>query len=143
MEESIAVVEGLDTFYAAYSSHDPEVFAAALTSGSGVSVIGSAPGERHDNRTDWIATYAAQMSGSRVRLRGGESPRGWIDGSTGFVVDEARFVFPDGSFLPTRVTAVLSREGSVWKVVHLHFSVGVLDEVAIQSPTQHGSADPP
>lgn len=40
-------------------------------------------------------------------------------------------MFPDGSRLATRLTAVLRREGDDWKVVHLHFSVGVPDEQAM------------
>jgi ketosteroid isomerase-like protein len=36
--------------------------------------------------------------------------------------------------LQTRVTGVLRREDDDWKIVHLHFSVGVPDEEAIQQP---------
>ena len=50
----------------------------------------------------------------------------------GWGVDEPHFVFPDGSRLPTRLTAVLREEGGDWKVVHLHFSVGVPDEQAME-----------
>jgi SnoaL-like domain len=52
----------------------------------------------------------------------------------GFATDEPRFVLPDGQFLPTRLTGVLHQEGGEWKVVHLHFSVGVPDEEAIRPP---------
>jgi ketosteroid isomerase-like protein len=49
-------------------------------------------------------------------------------------VDRPSFVLSDGSYLPTRMTAVLRNEADGWKVVHLHFSVGVPDEEAIQPP---------
>lgn len=55
-----------------------------------------------------------------------ERPLGWG-------VDEPSFVFPDGSRLPTRLTAVLCQEDDDWKVVHLHFSVGVPDEQAMHA----------
>lgn len=38
--------------------------------------------------------------------------------------DRPSFVLPDGSRLPTRLTAVLHSEQNEWKIVHLHFSVG-------------------
>jgi hypothetical protein len=52
----------------------------------------------------------------------------------GFAVDEPRFVLPDGRYLPTRLTGVLHQQDSEWKIVHLHFSVGVPDENALQPP---------
>ena len=36
------------------------------------------------------------------------------------------------SRLPTRLSAVLREQDGDWKVVHLHFSVGVPDEQAIE-----------
>ena len=50
----------------------------------------------------------------------------------GFGTDTPRFVMPDGSTLPTRLTAVLRHEDGEWKVVHLHFSVGVADEDVVE-----------
>lgn len=52
----------------------------------------------------------------------------------GYATDTPRFVLPDGSFIPTRLTGVLHQEAGAWKVVHLHFSVGVPDEDAVQPP---------
>ncbi len=134
MESSDAVVGGLTSFYGVFSSHDPSAFAGAISSGPGVSVIGSAPGEGHDNRDDWVATYTKFIVESGLRLEGGDSPRGWVEGTAGFVNDEPRFVLPDGSFLPTRLTGVLRHEDGEWKVVHIHFSVGMPDEDAVQPP---------
>ncbi len=67
-----------------------------------------------------------------IRLEGGPAPSCWEEGTVGFAVDEPRFVMPDGSFLATRMTGVLHRENDIWKIVHLHFSVGVPDEEALQ-----------
>lgn len=96
-------------------------------------MIGSGPGEGHDDRDDWISTYGQMMAGEMAGTRlEGANPRAYEEGSLGWAVDESRFVFPDGSRLPTRLTAVLRQEDGDWKVVHLHFSVGVPDEQAIE-----------
>jgi ketosteroid isomerase-like protein len=134
MRESTAVCDGVRQFYAAFSSHDPETFASAIAECPGISVIGSAPEEGHDDRDAWISTYERFVPTVGLRLEGGDEIRGWEEGSVGFAVDRPRFVMTDGSFVPTRLTGVLRREDGDWKVVHLHFSVGVADEDAVQPP---------
>lgn len=133
MQPSADVVTGLATFYDRFSSHDPNLFADALATGPGVSVIGSAPGEGIDTRDDWIAAYTEVMKEAELRLEGGPDPRGFQHGGFGFAIDTPRFVLPDGTYIPTRLTAVMRRENGWWKVVHLHFSVGVPDEEATRS----------
>jgi hypothetical protein len=134
MERSPAVIEGLTSFYERFCSHDPEQFASALATCDGVSVIGSAPGEGHDDRDSWVETYTKVIPEVGLRLEGGPEPRGYAEGGVGFAIDQPRFVLPDGSFLPARLSAVLREEGEEWKVVHLHFSVGVPDEEAVKMP---------
>lgn len=131
MEESQAVTDAISAFYERFSAADAERFAAGISDCPGVSVIGSAPGEGHDDRESWIAAYASQISQLGITLRG-ESQRGYAEGTLGFGVDTPSFVLPDGSTLPTRLTAVLREESGEWKIVHLHFSVGVPDEEAIR-----------
>lgn len=132
MRASDGVREGLQRFYERFSSGDPEAFAAGIAAVDGVSVIGTGPDEGHSNRDDWIAAYAEGATSWAAGLRlEGSDPHGWEDGAVGFGTDSPRFVFPDGSTLPTRLTGVFRREGDEWKVVHLHFSVGVPDEQAI------------
>ena len=143
MNESPEVGEGLLRFYERFSSGDPDAFAAGIADVPGVSVIGSAPGEGHSDREDWIATYRAMMAGEMKGARlEGTAPRGWADGSLGFGVDEAAFVLPDGSRLRTRVTGVLHSDGDEWRVVHLHFSVGVPDEDAVEPGSHERTATP-
>jgi hypothetical protein len=132
MQESIAVRDGLRTFYERFSAHDPNGFADILATGPGVSVIGTAPAEGHDTREAWVSTYAKFIPDVGMRLEGGTNPRGWEEGTVGFAIDEPRFVMRDGSYLPTRLTGVLHLEDGAWKVVHVHFSVGVPDEDAIR-----------
>jgi len=134
MKSSAAVAGGLAEFYSAYCSHDPERFAAALATGDGVSVIGTAPGEGRPDRESWIQGYAGSIPELGLRLEAGPRPLGYAEGSAGFAVDQPRFVLPDGRFVPARLTAVLQEEGGEWKIVHVHFSVGTPDEDAFQEP---------
>ncbi len=132
MERSPAVRDGLLAFYARFSAHNPAGFADGISTGPGVSVIGSGPGEGHGSRDAWVATYAELIPQLAIRLEAGTDPRGWEEGSMGFAVDEPRFVMPGGAFLATRLTGVLRLEEGAWRVVHLHFSVGVPDEDHVQ-----------
>jgi hypothetical protein len=79
-----------------------------------------------------VSTYAEFIAEAGIRLERGADPHGWEEGSVGYAIDQPRFVMPDGSYLPTRLTGVLHLEGEAWKVVHLHFSVGVPDEDAFR-----------
>lgn len=133
MQRSPSVIDGLVSFYDAFCSHDPQRFAAALATSEGVSVIGTAPDEGHADRESWIQTYTRFIPEMGMRLEGGPIPRGYAEGNVGFAIDEPRFVMPDGSVLATRLTAVLRQESAQWKIVHLHFSVGVPDEEAIRA----------
>jgi ketosteroid isomerase-like protein len=133
MSPSDAVRKGILRFYERFSAGDATAFAEAIAEIKGVSVIGTGPGEGHDDRADWLSTYEQMMQGEMAgtRLEGGE-PRAYEEGTLGWGVDEPSFVFPDGSRLQTRLTAVLRQEDGDWKVVHLHFSVGVPDETAME-----------
>jgi hypothetical protein len=96
-----------------------------------VSVIGSAPDEGHGDR-DRSPLIPASFLTWGCDWRAAPRHAAGEEGTVGFAVDQPRFVMPDGSFLPTRLTGVLHEEAGEWKVVHLHFSVGVPDEQAIK-----------
>jgi hypothetical protein len=133
MHQSGGVRDGIIRFYERFSSGDAAEFAEGIARVDGVSVIGTGPGEGHEERQDWVSTYERMALGEMagIRLEGGE-PRAYEDGSLGWGVDQPHFVFPDGSRLPTRLTAVLCHENDEWKIVHLHFSVGVPDDQAME-----------
>jgi ketosteroid isomerase-like protein len=135
VQDSDAVRRGLLDFYERFSAQDADGFADAIATGPAVSVVGSAPGEGHADRESWVAAYRDSIADLGLRLEPGPDPKGWEEGSVGLALDEPRFVMPDGSFLPTRLTGVLHREGGAWKIVHLHFSVAVPDEQAVQPAT--------
>ena len=132
MQRSDGVRDGSLRFYQRFSAGAGGGFAQVIAQAEGVSVIGTGPGDGHDDRDDWISTYERMMQGelAGTRLEGGD-PRAYAEGPLGWGVDEPSFVFPDGSRLPTRLTAVLRAEDGDWKVVHLHFSGGGPDEQAM------------
>ena len=67
-----------------------------------------------------------------VRLEAGDNPAGCEEGSLGWFVDQPSFLFPDGSAMSTRLTAVVRQEDDRWKLVHMHVSVGVPDEEVVE-----------
>jgi hypothetical protein len=131
MEQSTGVREGILRFYERFSAGETAGFEEVIAAEPGVSVVGTGPDEGHGTRADWVATYDRSIREMGLRLEA-DDPSGYEEGSLGFGVDRPAFVLPDGSRLPTRMTGVLRREDGDWRVVHLHFSVGVPDEQAIE-----------
>jgi hypothetical protein len=86
-------------------------------------VIGTAPGENVTDRS--AMRFGFEAEGITIRSR--EAHR-YEEGSLGWVVDQPRFGFPDGSGMDCRVTAILHNENGTWRLVHAHFSVGVPDD---------------
>ena len=134
MDISEAVMDGLRAWYDAFNTGDPERFGERISTGAGVSVIGTAPGEGHEGHAAWVQAYSDGIADAGLRLEPGGSPRGWEEDETGFALDDPTFLLPNGARLTTRLTAVLHFEDGEWKIVHLHFSVGVPDEEAVQAP---------
>lgn len=62
------------------------------------------------------------------RARPSKRPTGYCEGTMGWFVDEPWFGFRCGGGTRTRLTAVVHEEAGRWKIVHMHFSVGVPDE---------------
>jgi hypothetical protein len=89
-------------------------------------IIGTAPGE-------WIDDRRGMRSGFEnpdFAIQPGVVTA-FEEGSLAWVADEPAIVAPDGSTVPARVTAVMRKEGSAWKIVHAHFSVGVPDDEVV------------
>jgi ketosteroid isomerase-like protein len=129
MQPSSAVRDALTAFYERFSAGEREIFEAGLTADEGAAlVIGTDPGQWTAGRAAWVDGWAAtvaEMPG--LGLEAGE-PVAYEDGDLGWAADQPRFVLPDGTPLPVRVTAVMRREDGDWKLVHAHFSIGVPDE---------------
>lgn len=76
MQRADEVRAGLLRFYERFSAGDPDAFAEVISRVQGASVIGTGPGEGHDDRAEWISTYAAMMRGEMAGTRlEGHDPR--------------------------------------------------------------------
>lgn len=69
MQRSDGVRDGILRFYERFSAGEAAAFAEVIAQAEGVSVIGRGPGEGHDQRDDWISTYAQMMEGE-MAVRG-------------------------------------------------------------------------
>lgn len=124
MDPSIEVREAVLDFYGAISAKQVARFDDIVSSHPATLVIGTSPGE-------WVTErdrlrYGFEAEG--LTLEAGPRPAGWAEGSVGWFTDEPRYLFPDGSAMRTRLTAVVRREDGRWKIVHMHWSVGVPDD---------------
>jgi hypothetical protein len=125
MQQSGDVREAMLRFCDRLSAGDVASF-DELVSREAALIIGTAPGEWVDDRERMKFGFEAEG----VRLEP-DDPLGYEEGSMGWVVDQPTFVFPDGSAIQTRLTAVMRQEDGRWKLVHAHFSVGVPDEEVV------------
>ncbi len=126
MEESRAVTDGWRRFCDGVSQGRVEEFDDIVSSEAKV-IIGTAPGETVTDRD--AMRFGFETEGVSLESR---AARGYEEGSLGWVVDEPKFGFPDGSEFDCRVTAIMRKEGDVWRLVHAHFSVGVPDEEVVE-----------
>ena len=125
MRESSEIAETLLRFCERLSAGDVDSF-DELVSREPPLIIGTAPGE-------WVETrermkFGFETEGLRLEA---DAPRAYEEGALGWVADRPTFVFPDGSRMRTRLTAVMRQEDGRWKLVHAHFSVGVPDEEVV------------
>lgn len=109
------------------SAKDVGSFHDLVSSHPATLVIGTAPGE-------WVTErprlrYGFEAEGVRLEPK---NPRAYQEGSLGWLADEPTFYFPGGSAMQTRLTGIVRREDNRWKVVHMHFSVGVPDEEVVE-----------
>jgi SnoaL-like domain len=122
MEPSEDLTNAWRRFCDRLSAGDVESF-DELVSAEATVIIGTAPGEWVDDRSRMRFGFETEGVGVTPA-----DPVAWAEGSVGFVLDNPRFTFPDGSVIDTRVTAVMRVEHGTWRLVHAHFSVGVPDE---------------
>jgi hypothetical protein len=134
MERSREVADALVRFYEAFGV--AEAFDSVVAPDPDAMAIGT--DRRVDNRDAWQAAFGS-LAG--VTVERGEI-QGFRQESVGWVVDDPTFVLPDGRSLRTRLTAVAREEGDSWKLVQVHFSVAVPDEVALAEAAGWETANP-
>ena len=124
MEASTGVRDAVLAFYRGVTDKDVARFDEIVSSHEATVVIGTAPGE-------WVTERPRLRFGFEtegITLTPGARPVGYEEGTMGWFVDEPWFGFAGGGGMRTRVTGVVRQEDGRWKVVHLHFSVGVPDD---------------
>jgi hypothetical protein len=136
MEESFSVRDAVLDFYNGVSTKAIERFDDIVSSDPATLVIGTAPGEWHSERSKLRFGFEAEG----ITLEAGAWPTGYQEGSMGWFVDEPFFGFPGGGGMRTRVTAIVRQEAGRWKIVHMHFSVGVPDEEVQELQSRWGVA---
>ncbi|MGH2710680.1 MAG: nuclear transport factor 2 family protein [Actinomycetota bacterium] len=124
MRESTEVLDALLKFYDRLSAGDVGSFEDLVSSEDATLVIGTAPGEFVRERERLRFGFEAEG----LSLDPGEAPVGYEEGSMGWAIDEPTMNFPDGTSIKTRLTAIMRKEDSSWKLLHGHYSVGVPDE---------------
>jgi len=126
MQRSEAVRDAWLRFCDRLSAGDVASFDELVSDDPAALVIGTAPGEWVTERERMRFGFEAE--GLRLEAK---DPVGYEEASLGWVVDRAAFVFPDGSAIRSRITAVMHREDERWRLVHMHASVGVPDEQVV------------
>ena len=111
----------------AMDSGDIATLARHLSSADDARAIGTDPNEWWSgSRIHTVFREQMDAMGGRMPFRAGD-PEAFVEGSVGWVADQATFALPDGD-VPCRATAVLHREDGEWKLVQTHVSLGVPNE---------------
>ena len=136
MKTAPDVVAAMLRFYERLSAKDVASFDLIVSTDPATLVIGTAPGEWVTERDRLRFGFEAEG----LEIEAGTSPVGWANGDTGWFTDEPTYVFPGGAGrMKTRLTSILQREGSAWRIVHMHVSVGVPDEEVLDLQARWGT----
>ena len=127
MGHSSEVANAMVRFYEAFAEGTAEAFDRIVFMVPDVMAIGTDPKEQLDDRDAWQGGF---MSLPGITMEAGDI-QGFRQDGVGWIVDRPTFSLPDGRRLRTRLTAVACEEDDGCKLVHLHVSVAVPDEVAL------------
>ncbi len=132
MQQSSEVRDAVVQFYERLSAGDVEGTSAAIASDEGAFAIGTQ--RMGTGRAAWLESVRENAAAGIVFEAG--PIRAWALGDAGWAVDEPTIILPDGTRVPTRMTAVLRREADgVFRLLHQHYSFAVPDEVGVVSAT--------
>lgn len=122
MEQSAGARTAWLNFCERLSASDAESFDELVAEDAKL-IIGTAPGEWVEERSRMRLGFETEGYAMQP-----DDPQAHEEGSMAWVADQPLLIQPDGTSIPTRLTAVMRKEGDNWKLVHAHFSVGVPDE---------------
>jgi ketosteroid isomerase-like protein len=130
MRESEGVRSALLRFYDRNAANDQAAFPTVVSSDKDVLVIGSAARE-------WFAGQEAVRGAYGIegfRIDAG-TVRAWEHGDLGYAVNIPVFTAPNGATLKLRMTTIFVKEDGTWKLLHMHASMPVPDEIAMEHQT--------
>ena len=137
MQQSEGVRSALLRFYDRNAANDLAAFPSLVSGDPDVLVIGSAARE-------WFAGQAAVRGAYGIegfRIEAGPV-RAYERGELGYAVNTPRFTAPNGPALRLRMTTVFVKEDGAWKLLHMHASMPVPDEVAMEHQDDWWAAFP-
>lgn len=120
----------LSQIYDAFEQGDPALFERHLATGVDTVVIGTDPAEWWQGADEVMRAISAQipeMKEAGIEVKRGEV-RAFSDGPVAWLTDKPSFKLADGTVIPLRVTAVLIKDGTEWKLIQWHGSVGASNE---------------
>ena len=123
MEHSPELKDRMLRSYEAVSQGDIAFMERFLSNQGDVLIIGTDPNEWWTDPATIIELLKAQTQAG-IRVVPGDI-QAYREGSVGWVADRGKFVLPDGTEVPVRLTAVFRQENGEWKLVQEHASVGV------------------
>lgn len=129
MQPSYELKDLMARFYEALTQGEMAFVERLISTQDHVLLIGTDPNEWMADLSTIMKTIKAQAQAG-IQVIAGDL-QAYREGTVGWVADRARFVLPDGTETPFRWTAVLHQEGSAWKLVQGHASIGVANEEAI------------
>lgn len=129
-EEIAAVVRRL---YAALVAGDADAIDGAFSQDPGVLAIGTDAAEWWSGWSVISRIFRTQIDEADGDSFAADLRPGVLEcfeeGSVGWCQDDPTVVMPDGSEMPARMTLVFHVEGLAWKILQLHFSFGVENEL--------------
>lgn len=130
MERSRELRGLLLALYEDYSAGDP-AYVDVFGDDEGVVVIGTDPAEWWNSGREAREVLRAQLSEiGRFEIVPGRL-HAFVNGDTGWVIDDPIYHLPNGNELSVRVSAIFERRGQSWVCTHWHQSVGVPNEEAV------------
>lgn len=127
MRESPDIANALRQFYDRNTANDQASFHKVVSADEAVTIIGSSAREWFEGQAAARAAFGLEQ----VKIDAGQI-KAWEEGTAGWAINTPRFIFPDGSVLRLRMSTVFVKEDGGWRLVHLHGSTPVPDEIYME-----------
>jgi ketosteroid isomerase-like protein len=137
MKQSEGVRSALLRFYDRNAANDQAAFSSVVSGDKDVLVIGSAAREWFAGPEQVRGAYG--LEGFRIEPG---AIKAYEHGDLGYAVNTPCFVAPNGATLRLRMTTVFVKEDGTWKLLHMHASMPVPDEVAMEHQTDWWASAP-